>query len=129
MAKKPFLVPVSLSDHGILHDTDYARGASSIEEAAHIDNECFDKNGHMRWGADYIMQEVKPFTTQLKTVRAGIKASYVELIAPDGRRFPMFVTDYIALMSQANVVDGWIEPLEYEPTKKGARYYGIRLVS
>lgn len=127
MTTKPLLVPVRLTG-GIMHDTDCARGAESIEDAAHIDNECFDKTGHLRWGADYIMAEVPPFRASLRVVthyhyRSSV---YVELVDPMGDRYPMFLGDYVALMSTADVAGGWIEPLVYETCKKG-KAYGIRL--
>lgn len=108
-----------------MHDTDYARGAESIEDAAYIDNECFDKNGDMRWGADYVMQEVKPFTARLRVVDVGHKTSYVWLADEAGRRYPMFLSDYVPLMTRAHVVDGLIEVRKYEPCKKTSAY-GIR---
>ena len=126
--KKPLLVPVPLTG-GIMHDTDYARGAESIEHAAHIDNECFDKTGHMRWGADYVMAEVEPFEAELRVVEAGYKGAFVWLMDTEGDRYPMFLTDYVKLASKATVYAGWIRPRTYEPCKKGARAYGIRPVN
>jgi hypothetical protein len=111
-----------------MHDTDCARGAESAEAAAHIDNECFDKSGHMRWGADYIMAEVKPFTASLRVLSADTKGHYVSLADSDGNRYPMFTGDYVELMSTANVSGGWIEPMTYETCKKGSRAYGVRPV-
>ena len=125
--RKPLLVPVPLTG-GIMHDTDYARGAESIEAAAHIDNDCFDKTGHMRWGADYVMMEVAPFVAALRLVEAGYKGAFVWLIDTEGNRYPMFLTDYVSLMSHATVIAGWIRARTYEVCKKGARYYGIRPV-
>lgn len=127
-ARKPLLVPVSLTG-GIFHDTDCARGAESVEHAAHIDNECFDKTGHMRWGADYIMTEVEPFEAALRVVSADSKGAYVNLVDEVGNHYPMFLTDYVALMSTASVMQGRVEPTMYETCKKGARAYGIRPVS
>jgi hypothetical protein len=127
MAKpQKLLVPVRLTG-GILHDTDYARGAESVEDAAHIDNDCFDRTGHMRWGAEYVRAEVPAFTTRLRVVETGHKSAYVWLVDEDmGHRWPMFTSDYVALMTRATVTDGWIEPTTYETCKKGARAYGIR---
>lgn len=127
MAKKSLPVPVRLTG-GIMHDTDYARGAESVEHAAHIDNECYDKNGHMRWGADYIMTEVEPFDAALRVVSADSKGSYVNLVDEVGNHYPMFTTDYVAMMSTASVMQGRVEPMTYETCKKGARAYGIRPV-
>lgn len=124
--KKPLLVPVRLTG-GIMHDTDYARGAESIEAAAHIDNECFDKTGHMRWGADYIMAEVEPFAARLCVTSADPKSKYVNLMDEAGVSYPMFLGDYVALMSTSNVRYGWIESRTYETCKKGSAY-GIRPV-
>lgn len=127
MAKaKKLLVPVSLRRGGILHDTDYCRGAADRADAARIDAEQMEKNGHTRWGAEYVWEEVAPFTTRLRVVSTGHKNSHVLLVDAEGRSWPMFTTDYVALMSTANVVDGWIAPTEYETCKKGARAYGIR---
>ena len=125
-AKKPLLVPVSLTG-GIMHDTDYARGAESVEAAAHIDNECFDKTGHMRWGADYIMAEVEPFEAALRVVSADPKSKYVNLMDEVGVSYPMFLGDYVTLMAGATVIQGRIEPMTYETVKKGSAY-GIRPV-
>lgn len=120
-------VPVRLTG-GIMHDTDYARGAESVEHAAHIDNDRFDNSGHMRWGADYVMAEVAPFKATLRVYRVGHKNGYVELVDTEGRSYPMFLTDYVALMASASVTDGLIDERLYETCKKGARYYGIRPV-
>lgn len=125
---KTLLVPVSLARGGVMHDTDYARGAEDIMHAAQIDNECFDKTGHMRWGADYIMQEVAPFPAVLRVVSADSKGSYVILVDDAGHQYPMFITDYVAMMRMATVGGGWIEMTTYETCKKGARAYGIRPV-
>lgn len=125
--KKPLLVPVRLTG-GIMHDTDCARGAESIEHAAHIDNECFDKTGHMRWGADYVMTEVKPFAARLRVTEAGHKNAFVWLIDEEANLYPMFITDYVALMARANVLDGWVDTTRYETCSKSGRAYGIRPV-
>lgn len=126
---RKLLVPVRLTG-GILHDTDYARGAESVEHAAHIDNDCYDKTGHMRGGADYVMAEVPAFVTRMRVVETGHKTAYVWLVDEEMlHRWPMFVTDYVALMNgPVNVTDGWIEPMTYETCKKGTRAYGIRPV-
>jgi hypothetical protein len=124
---KPLLVPVRLAGGGIMHDTDYARGAESVEHAAHIDNECLAKSGHMRWGADYIMAEVEPFPAYLRVLRVGHKSAYVELMDTEGRAYPMFLTDYVALMATASATDGLIDERMYETCKKGSAY-GIRPV-
>lgn len=128
-APKPLLVPVPLARGGIMHDTMCARGAESIEAAAHIDNECFDKTGHMRWGADYVMQEVAPFEAELRVVKYYHYKSSVhfELVDREGRRWPMFGSDLTELLSTANVTDGWVEARTYEPCKKSTAY-GIRPV-
>jgi hypothetical protein len=123
---KPLLVPVSLIG-GIMHDTDYARGAESVEHAAYIDAECLAKSGHMRWGADYVMAEVEPFEASLRVVQVGNKSSYVWLMDTDGVRYPMFLTDYVALAGKATVIAGWIRLRKYETCKKGSAY-GIRPV-
>lgn len=126
-ARKPLLVPVSLTG-GILQTTDYARGAESIEHAAHIDNECFDKTGHMRWGADYVMAKVEPFVASLRVVEVGHEPAYVWLVDGEGHRWPMFTSDYVAMMTTANVVDGVLPDARYETCKKTTAY-GIRPVS
>jgi hypothetical protein len=125
--KKPLLVPVRLAGGGIMHDTDYARGAESVEAAAYIDAECLANSGHMRWGADYVMQEVAPFYASLRVYQVGNKSSYVLLMDPTGASWPMFLSDYVAMMSTASVTEGDIEPMKYETCKKGSAY-GIRPV-
>jgi hypothetical protein len=125
-AHKPLLVPVRLTG-GIMHDTDYARGAESVEHAAYIDAECLAKSGHMRWGADYVMTEVEPFAARLRVYQVGHKSAYVLLMDTEGRSYPMFLSDYVALMARAHVVDGLIEVRYYETCKKGSAY-GIRPV-
>ena len=126
---KKLLVPVRLHGRGgMLHDTDYARGAESVVDAAYIDAECLAKSGHMRWGADYYMAEVEPFTARLRVVSADSKGSYVNLVDEHGHHWPMFTSDYVAMMTTANVSDGLIEPATYEACKKGVRAYGIRAV-
>lgn len=129
-ARKPLLVPISLHNRGgMLHDTDYARGAESPEHAAYIDAECLERCEHARWGADYYLGEVPAFTARLRTHDRGFSAGgYVTLVDEDGRQWPMFVADYVAMMTTANVTEGWIEPMKYETCKKGARAYGIRPV-
>jgi hypothetical protein len=128
-ARKPLLVPVSLAGGGIMHDTLCARGAESIEDAAHIDNACFDQSGHMRWGADYVMAEVKPFRASLRVIKYyHYKSSvHVELMDVDGVRYPMFLGDLVPMLETANVVNGWIEARTYEPCKRSTAY-GIRPV-
>lgn len=128
-AKRPLLVPVILAGGGIMHDTMCARGAESIEAAAHIDNECYDKAGHMRWGADYIMAEVKPFRASLRVVKYyHYKSSvHVELVDREGRTWPMFLGDLVPLLTRANMTDGWLPEMTYEPCKRSTAY-GIRPV-
>jgi hypothetical protein len=72
------------------------------------------------------MEPVEPFTARLKVLGVDSKNAYVWLIDLDGLRYPMFTHDLVALLSTANVVDGWIEEVTYEVCKKGARAYGIR---
>lgn len=128
-ARKPLLVPVR-RDGGIMHDTDYCRGAGSWEEFDRINAEQMEKNGHTRWGAEYVMQEVEPFEASLR-----VKTSYhvrssvhVVLVDREGREYPMFLGDLVPLLGSANVVDGWIEPMTYETCKRSTRWYGIRPV-
>lgn len=121
------LVPVDLKHGGILHDTDCARGADDRADAERIDAECMSKHGHTLWGADYVMEAVEPFRATLRVVEAGHKNGYVWLGDVSGVFWPMFMTDYVALMSRASVHSGWIEHHTYETCKKGARAYGIRV--
>jgi hypothetical protein len=127
---KPLLVPVPLSNRGrgLMNNTNCGRGAKDVEDAAHIDNECFDKTGHMRWGADYIMSEVKPFQASLKVVSIQ-HPSGVLLVDRAGVTWPMFLIDYVTMMFGADVRAGWTEPYWFEVCKKGARAYGIKLAT
>jgi hypothetical protein len=132
--KKPLLVPVILTG-GIMHDTDYTRGAESREEAERINAELraqgLDDYGHdraLKYGATYVMEAVEPFEARLRVVSADFKCSYVNLVDEAGNGYPMFTTDYVALMSTATVTEGLIESRTYETCKKGARAYGIRPV-
>ena len=127
-ARRPLMVPVRLTG-GIMHDTDCARGAESVEHAAHIDNECFDSTGHMRWGADYVMTEVPPFRAMLRVLKYyHYKSSvHVELIDREGNHYPMFLGDLVPLLTRANMTDGWLPMMTYEPCKRSTAY-GIRPV-
>lgn len=127
-APKPLLVPVRLTG-GIMHDTDCARGAESIEDAAYIDAECLAKSGHMRWGADYVMTEVKPFAARLRVIKYyHYKSSvHVEVMDWDGNAYPMFLGDLVPLLADANMDNGWIDTRMYEVCKKSTAY-GIRPV-
>jgi hypothetical protein len=124
---KELLVPVPLKRQGVMHDTMYARGAADREDAARIDAEQMAKNGHTRWGADYVMEAVPSFVATLRVVRAGHKNGYVELVSTDGATYPMFLSDYVGLMAHAMVTDGWIAARRYETCKK-SNAYGIRPV-
>lgn len=124
---KELLVPVPLKRNGIMHDTQCARGAIDREDAARIDAECLARNGHTRWGADYVMEAVPPFEASLRVVRPAYQNRYVELESLAGATYPMFLIDYVAMMSHATVIGGWIEPATYETCKKG-QTYGIRPV-
>lgn len=128
--KAPIKVPVSLRNGGILHSTDYARGADSRDEAEAINAQMDDEHGHHRWGAEYVFEEVKPFTTSLRLVDTyhSKSSAYVTFEAPMGEQYPVFMTDLSEILSHANMVDGWLEPATYEVTKRGVRSYGIRKV-
>jgi hypothetical protein len=132
MAKtKQLLVPVRFKGAGaggILHDTDYARGATDRAEAQRINDELTREHGDARWGVDYVMEPVEPFRAELRVVehyKAGSSA-YLMLVDREGRRWPMFLGDYVDIAATATVEHGWIEPLVYEVCKKG-KAYGIKL--
>lgn len=128
--KSTLKVPVSVNHGGILHDTDYARGAESREEAAAINAEMEAERGHHRWGAEYVMETVEPFTEPLRLVDMyhHKSAAYATFETPDGRQYPMFLTDLAVILCHGDMKDGWLEPATYEVCKRGARSYGIRKV-
>lgn len=134
MKTKPAIkVPVHLVDgvdKGILHDTDYARGAGSREEAAAINAEQDAKLGHHRWGAEYVMETVEPFTVALRLVQTYHRKSsaYVEFEDPEGKFYPVFLTDLVDIIGDGDMAGGWIGPATYVAYKRGARSYGIRKV-
>lgn len=135
MAKpKTLLVPVDIWDGGILHDTDYHRGADSREEAKAINDELTargpDSYGHdqgRKFGVSYVMEEVKPFVARLRVIRheRHRSATYVIVADEQGSAYPMFIPDLVDLLARAYVSDGLIEARRYEACKKGTAY-GIR---
>jgi hypothetical protein len=130
--KAPLLVPVRFKGQGkggMLHDTDYARGATDRDEAQRINDELIREHGDARWGVDYVMEPVEPFTSMLaiSSHQKHRSAVYVELVDEQGRRWPMFFADFVALTMAAKIVNGVIEERTYEVCKKGSAY-GIRPV-
>ena len=114
---------------GILHDTNYARGAISHDEAARDWAADYAKVGHNRWSAEYVMDVVNPFRTQLRLLdhyKHG-NSAYFTFEDTNGNRWPMFMGDAVALLRRANLTDGWTEPAMFEPIKRGTAY-AIRMV-
>lgn len=133
--KAPLKVPVRIDkdtgiEKGIMHDTDYARGASTRDELAAINAEQRATVGHHRWGAEYVMEEFEPFTDLLRFVSYYHHRSSAYLTFEDtkGRTFPVFLTDLPDILGGADMLNGWLVPAKYEACKRGARSYGIRKV-
>lgn len=124
MAKKKLLVPVALKRGGIFHDTDYARGANSREEAAEI-NAGISRPAYY---VDYVWEEVEPFTASLKFMsfeRSG--HPYALWQTKDGSRYPMFLVDMENFLQSVNFTNGWSDNAIFEVVKRGTAY-GIKLV-
>jgi hypothetical protein len=114
---------------GMLHDTNYARGASSRAEAAAQWAADFLKVGHNRWSVAYVMEVVNPFRARLRVTgytKSGSSA-YLEFQDVYGQSWPMFLKDATELLATATMKDGWIQQYEYETVKRGTAY-GIRKV-
>jgi hypothetical protein len=114
---------------GMLHDTQYARGATSRAEAADNWADDFMKLGHNCWSVEYVWEHVPNFIASLHLIdyyKHG-SSSYLRFIDQDGNRWPMFLGDAVELLTEANMTDGWIEGHEYEVIKRGSAY-GIRKV-
>lgn len=127
--KTALKVPVSLRDGSIMHNTNYARGAKDREEAAQINAEEDAKHGHHRWGAEYVRESVEPFTVALRYVKAyhHRSSAYVEFADPDGKTYPVFLTDLADVFDGAFMTSGWLSVATYETCKRGSAY-GIRRV-
>ena len=74
---------------------------------------------------------VEPFTVALRLVDVyhHKSSAYVTFEDPDGKHYPVFLTDLVDIVNQQHLQSGWIEPATYEVTKRGARSYGIRKVA
>lgn len=114
---------------GMLHDTNYARGAMSHDEAARQWAEDYQKNGHNRWSVEYVMQVVPRFLASLRLVDNYKSGNSAYLIFKDhrGNLWPMFLKDAVEFFSRANLTDGWAEVLPFETIKRG-NAYAIRMV-
>lgn len=126
--KTPLRVPVSFSG-GILHDTDYGRGADTLEEMLADRAEAERKLGHARWAASYYWDEVEPFEASVKVTghQRHRTAAYFTFVDRQGHQFTMFLVDAAEFFGSANLTDGWSEVCTFEPCKRGTAY-GIRRV-
>jgi hypothetical protein len=114
---------------GMLHDTNYTRGADSYSQAAQWWADDMTKVGHNRWSVDYVMDVVNPFRARLQLTgycKSGSRA-YMEFSDELGQKWPMFLKDATKLLSSASMDNGLIEEFEYETIKRGTAY-GIRKV-
>lgn len=108
---------------GMLHSTDYARGANSRAEADAINAEI----DNMNYWVDYIWTDIGQFHASLRFTE--FERAYKGKIAcawfiddANGDRWPMFMSDledYIRNGADGNSM--------YEPVKRG-RVYGIRQI-
>lgn len=122
-------VPVAYPGPGILHKTDYAKGAISWEAAEQDHAEAMAKLGHTRWAAAYYMGEVQPFTASLRLVDSWRHASSVYFTFEDenGVRWPMLFGDAAEFFKHATMVGGRSASYTFEVVKRG-QSYGIRRV-
>ena len=114
---------------GMLHDTNYARGAISHDEAARQWAEDYQKNGHNRWSVEYVMDVIPPFNAMLRLVqnyKSG-NSAYLIFEDQDGNRWPMFLKDAVEFLTRANLTLGWSEVATFETIKRG-NAYAIRMV-
>jgi hypothetical protein len=114
---------------GMLHDTNYSRGADSYAQAAQNWADDLAKHGHNRWSVEYVMDVVNPFRARLRVTgyyKSGSSA-YLAFVDELGQEWPMFLKDAAELLSMASMDNGLIEEFEYETIKRGTAY-GIRKV-
>lgn len=130
MAKQSTLkVPVIYQRGGMLHDTNYARGAQSRQEAAQNWADDMAKHGHNRWSVNYVMEVLPNFRARMRVTGYYKNRSAANMVVTDeqGQKWPMFLGDLAELLESANMENGWIEENEYEAIKRGTAY-GIRKV-
>lgn len=134
-SREPILFPVVIKTGGILHDTDYHRGASSREEAAQIDAALDDYGRAHDYGADYVMEEVKPFRARLRFLGVAYgKGKHWDWANADNpaQHFPMLPKDASEFLTSANLTNGVTDEILWQPIRKGAGYmrysYGIKEV-
>lgn len=112
-----------------MHDTDYCRGATSVAELKKQWDDDTQKVGHNRWSAEYVMEVVPPFTARVHVIGSTKYRSAVFFTVEDdnGDHWPMFLVDMTEMLRDANMVNGWTEPLTFETCKRGTAY-GIRVM-
>jgi hypothetical protein len=122
-------VPMQKPGSGILHDTNYAKGAISRDEAARQWADDYAKSGHNRWSVEYVMEEVEPFVASLrfkKMYRSG-HSSYTVWEDRKGGEWPIMLADLADLLGHVDLANGWTEVHTWEVCKRGTAY-GIRMV-
>lgn len=122
-------VPV-IKRSGMFHDLAYSWGATSVAELTKQWDTDMQKQGHNKWSPEYVMEVVPPFTARVRVIDSTKyrSAVFFTVVDEDGARWPMFLTDMTAMLKDANMTDGWTEPLTFETCKRGTAY-GIRVVS
>jgi hypothetical protein len=88
-----------------------------------------NKEAKPGWGGSVVWQDNVPFTGTLTLggVTSGRSAKYVTWRAPDGRTFPMFVSDLVDFIHRhRGVLDAGIVSARWMVSKRGTNY-GIRL--
>ena len=121
-------VPV-IKRSGMMHDTGYSRGATSVAELTQQWDADMQDTGHNRWSPEYVMEVVPPFTARVRVIESTKYRSAVFFTVEDeaGDTWPMFLTDMTALLRGANMDKGWTDRLTFETCKRGTAY-GIRVV-
>ena len=124
---KKLLVPMRAGGRkgtGMLHDTKYARGANSVEEAVQINSGI----ANPAWHVDYIWTEAKIFTARLRYAghyRHKSAAWFYFVDEATGAQWPMFMSDLDDVLSGGDMIAGTLAEATYEPYKRG-NAYGIR---
>lgn len=92
----------------------------------------YDEQGNLLHHRSYLVSEwrpIEPFTVplQYRTYHRGYSAAYFELSDPDGRTYPVFLTDMDAILRTLDLADGRTPAATWTPYKRGVNY-GIKLL-
>lgn len=126
---KELLVPVRF-DGGMLHDTDYHKGAIDLQALLNDRAEQMYLHGHTKWAATYYMAVIPEFQAQLRLVGHYKNGNSAYLIFEDqtGSTWPMFLGDAVTFLGHADLSQGFSRVTTFETIKRG-KAYAIRMVT